>query len=81
MKPYSSLKPIYKSKTFGKSTKPVGILPKNIRDNPFAPAPIKEKDIKQGVLSLITRGLVPREVDLTPAFERGGSLFTNQKMT
>jgi hypothetical protein len=81
MKPYSSLKPIYKSKTFGKSSKPVGILPKNIRDNPFAPAPIKEKDIKKGVLSMITRGLVPREVDLTPAFERGGTLFSNQRMT
>jgi len=55
-------------------------LTKSFRDDPFAIPQIKEKDIKKGVMSLINRGLVPREVDLTPAFERGGPMFTLQKL-
>jgi hypothetical protein len=48
------------------------ILPKNFRDDPFAdPPPITETDIKDGMFSLLNRGIIPRDVDLTPAFERG----------
>lgn len=31
------------------------------------------------MLNLINRGLVPRDVDLTPAFERGQAAFTIKK--
>lgn len=50
------------------------ILPKNFRDDPFAdPPPITENDIQDGMLSLLTRGIIPKDVDLTPAFERGNA--------
>ena len=52
------------------------ILPKNFRDDPFAePPPITENDIKDGMFSLLNRGIIPRDVDLTPAFERGNAPF------
>jgi len=48
------------------------ILPKQYRDNPLAdPPPITEKDIQRGLLDLISKGFIPKDVDLTPAFERG----------
>ena len=48
------------------------ILPKHFRDDPFAePPPITENDIQDGMFSLLNRGIIPRDVDLTPAFERG----------
>ena len=51
---------------------PKRILPKNFRDDPFAdPPPITENDVKDGMYSLLNRGIIPRDVDLTPAFERG----------
>ena len=51
---------------------PKRILPKNFRDDPFAdPPPITENDIGDGMYSLLNRGIIPRDVDLTPAFERG----------
>ena len=57
------------------------ILPKNYRDDPFAdPPPITENDIQDGMFSLLNRGIIPRDVDLTPAFERGSKPFaTYQK--
>lgn len=52
------------------------ILPKNFRDDPFAePPPITENDIQDGMFSLVNRGIIPRDVDLTPAFERGNAPF------
>jgi len=52
------------------------ILPKNFRDDPFAdPPPITENDIQDGMFSLLNRGIIPRDVDLTPAFERGNAPF------
>ena len=59
---------------------PKRILPKNFRDDPFAdPPPITENDIKDGMYSLLNRGIIPRDVDLTPAFERGKAPFTHQQ--
>lgn len=56
------------------------ILPKNFRDDPFAdPPPITEKDIEDGMYSLLNRGIIPRDVDLTPAFERGSAPFAAGK--
>ena len=61
---------------------PKRILPKNFRDDPFAdPPPITENDIKDGMYSLLNRGIIPRDVDLTPAFERGKAPFTHQQAT
>jgi hypothetical protein len=55
-------------------------LPKNFRDDPFAdPPPITETDIKDGMYSLLNRGIIPRDVDLTPAFERGSAPLTHQQ--
>ena len=51
-------------------------MPKNFRDDPFAdPPPITENDIQDGMFSLLNRGIIPRDVDLTPAFERGNAPF------
>ena len=53
------------------------ILPKHFRDDPFAdPPPITENDISDGMYSLLNRGIIPRDVDLTPAFERSGAPFS-----
>lgn len=52
------------------------ILPKHYRDDPFAdPPPITEHDIADGMFSLLNRGIIPRDVDLSPAFERGNAPF------
>ena len=40
-------------------------------DNSTSSASITENDIKDGMFSLLNRGIIPRDVDLTPAFERG----------
>ena len=59
---------------------PKRILPKNFRDDPFAdPPPITEHDIKDGMYSLLNRGIIPRDVDLTPAFERGKAPFSHKQ--
>ena len=55
-----------------KVSKPKKILSKEYRDDPFAEPPsITEQDIGDGLYSLLRRGIIPRDVDLTPAFERG----------
>jgi hypothetical protein len=47
------------------------------RDDPFAePPPITEEDIGEGMMNLLNRGIIPKDVDLTPAFERGSPPFT-----
>lgn len=35
------------------------------------PPPITEDDINKGMINLLNKGLIPRDVDLTPAFEKG----------
>ena len=63
----------------GTINKPKRILPKNFRNDPFAdPPPISENDIADGMFSLLNRGIIPRDVDLTPAFERGNAPFINK---
>ena len=64
----------------GKVFQPKRILPRNFRDDPFAdPPPITESDIKDGMYSLLNRGIIPKDVDLTPAFERGKAPFNYGK--
>ncbi len=56
------------------------ILPKQFRDDPFAdPPPITENDIADGMYSLLNRGIIPRDVDLSPAFERNSAPFAFNK--
>jgi hypothetical protein len=63
-----------------KVAQPKRILPKNFRDDPFAdPPPITEDDIADGMMSLLNRGIIPRDVDLSPAFERGNAPFMFQR--
>ena len=63
-----------------KTCRPKGILPKNFRDDPFAdPPPITENDIADGMFSLLNRGIIPRDVDLSPAFERNSAPFQFNK--
>lgn len=41
-------------------------------DNP----PISEDAINEGMMSLVNKGLIPKDVDLTPAFEKGAPPVT-----
>jgi len=63
-----------------KTNKAKRILPKQFRDDPFAdPPPITENDIADGMFSLLNRGIIPRDVDLSPAFERNSAPFSFNK--
>ena len=63
----------------GKVTKPNRLLPAKNRGDPGAPPPpIDERDINQGLLSLVNRGLIPANVDLSAAFARGAAPVTQQ---
>ena len=35
------------------------------------PPHITEEDIEKGMITLLNRGIIPKDVDLTPAFEKG----------
>ena len=35
------------------------------------PPPISEDQINKGMMTLLERGIIPKDVDLTPAFEKG----------
>jgi len=35
------------------------------------PPPISDEDINRGMFTLINKGIIPKDVDITPAFERG----------
>lgn len=37
------------------------------------PSPITEDDINKGMINLLNRGIIPKDVDLTPAFEKGAA--------
>ena len=37
------------------------------------PPPISDNDIGKGMINLVNRGVVPKDIDLTPAFERGAA--------
>lgn len=62
-------------------TKPTRILTKEQRNDPFAdPPPITDSDLQDGMINLLNRGIIPRDVDLTPAFNRGANPFNSQPM-
>lgn len=61
------------------ATKPQRILTKEQRHDPFAdPPPITDHDLSQGMMSLVNRGMIPKNVDLTPAFSRGVPVLVNK---
>lgn len=67
---------IFNAKPIVKTSRPKRILPKQIRDDPLADGPkITEDDLADGMMSLLTRGIIPKGVDVTPAFERGKAPF------
>ena len=67
-------------RAYEKTNKAKRILPKQFRDDPFAdPPPITENDIADGMFSLLNRGIIPRDVDLSPAFERNSAPFSFKK--
>lgn len=44
------------------------------------PPPITEDDIDKGMITLLNRGVIPKDVDLTPAFEKGAAPVTVKSM-
>jgi hypothetical protein len=40
------------------------------------PPPITEDDIDKGMITLLNKGIIPKDVDLTPAFEKGAAPVT-----
>ena len=40
------------------------------------PPPITEDDINKGMMGLLNKGIIPKDVDLTPAFEKGAPPVT-----
>lgn len=55
-------------------------MPKIQRDNPFAEQHITENDIKQGIFDMVNKGMIPKDVDLTPAFCRGVPVLVNKPL-
>ena len=48
------------------------VLPKEYRQDPLKdPPPITESDIAKGMINLANTGFIPRDVDMSAAFERG----------
>lgn len=48
------------------------ILPRVYREDPHNnPAPLNKQDLQNGLLSLINKGIIPRDADVGPAFMRG----------
>ena len=51
-----------------------------ITENVEDPPPITEDDIDKGMITLLNKGIVPKDVDLTPAFEKGSAPVTVKTM-
>ena len=32
---------------------------------------LSEEDINKGIINLLNKGIIPKDIDLTPAFEKG----------
>ena len=53
-------------------------VPRSIRNDPFAdPPPITDKDLNRGIYNLMLNGIIPRDVDISAAFKRGGDLISS----
>lgn len=49
------------------------------RDPGMDPPPLYEEDVRQGMLALVSRGLIPPDADLTPAFAHGGAVLAHRR--
>jgi len=71
------------TKNYGpKHTKPVPRrrLAPIIENGSEDPPPITEDDIDKGMITLLNKGIIPKDVDLTPAFEKGAAPVTVKSM-
>ena len=51
-------------------------IPSQVRKNPFSDLPIlKEKDLKEGVLTLVNQGYIPKDVDVMPVLNRNNPIL------
>lgn len=58
--------------------KPI-ILSREVRNNPFLePRPIPVSDLKKGLINLMNKGVVNRDVDISVAFEWGDAPFQSK---
>lgn len=56
-------------------------LKRHQRVNPnLDPPEITEKEMEKGIIHLVNEGYIPKDVDVTPAFERGCATLTSKKM-
>ena len=63
------------TKTIGKNKK-LAPIAEGLED----PPPITEDDIDKGMITLLNKGIIPKDVDLTPAFEKGSAPVTVKTM-
>ena len=52
------------------------VIPRISASEAARPPPITEEDIDKGMITLLNRGIIPKDVDLTPAFEKGAPSVT-----
>ena len=78
-KPLSTAVKSYTAKR-GQKSKPLPPYRNTQANNDMAylndPPPISEDAINEGMMSLVNKGLIPKDVDLTPAFEKGAPPVT-----
>eukprot|EP00341_Mesodinium_pulex_P003512 CAMPEP_0116913624 /NCGR_PEP_ID=MMETSP0467-20121206/16815_1 /TAXON_ID=283647 /ORGANISM="Mesodinium pulex, Strain SPMC105" /LENGTH=94 /DNA_ID=CAMNT_0004589875 /DNA_START=433 /DNA_END=717 /DNA_ORIENTATION=+ len=56
-------------------------LPRHQRLNPYLDPPeIGENEMQKGLITLMNTGFIPKDVDVTPAFERGCPTLNAKKM-
>jgi hypothetical protein len=64
-----------------KTTQPRKILPKELRDNPFCNLPVlMDEDLNSGLLALLNQGLIPKDVDVSPALDRDDPVLRTTKI-
>ena len=65
----------------GKTAKPKKILPKEVRENPFCNLPVlMDDDQNLGLINLVNQGLIPKDVDVSPALDRDDPVLKTRKI-
>jgi hypothetical protein len=64
-----------------KTTQPRKILPRELRENPFCNLPVlMDEDLNSGLLTLLNQGLIPKDVDVSPALDRDDPVLRTTKI-
>lgn len=64
-----------------KTTKPKKILPREVRENPFCNLPVlMDEDQNLGLINLVNQGLIPKDVDVSPALDRDDPVLRTKKI-